>query len=137
MKKDNKKLLYRYLRDIKVLLPISSKESKQFLKSFKEKIFLSIENKEWHDYNQLLEFFGTPSDIASSYLSELEFGEVLNQIKKRKIIIYVIYASITTVLLAFCIGIYNLNIKYNNLAEGILNLHMETTITEMPISESE
>ena len=69
-----KKGINKYLRETKSLIPLNSKEKSEFLKILYSQIIESgIE-----DYNDLIDHFGKPTEVVSSFLTSID-SEILNK----------------------------------------------------------
>ena len=58
-----------YIKRIKALISLNSIEEKKFINQLKEQIDSSYANKDISDYNSLVEKYGTPNEVANSYLA--------------------------------------------------------------------
>ena len=75
----NQKELNIYFRKIRLLLPIYSKAEKQFLKDFKDSIFVFIEQNPLCTMDDVIERFSTPEEVVHDYISEALATENLCQ----------------------------------------------------------
>lgn len=75
----NQKELNIYFRKIRLLLPIYSKAEKQFLKDFKDSVFVFIEQNPLCTMNDVIERFSTPEEVVHDYISEALTTENLCQ----------------------------------------------------------
>ncbi len=75
----NQKELNIYFRKIRLLLPIYSKAEKQFLKDFKDSVFVFIEQNPLCTMNDVIERFSTPEEVVHDYISEALATENLCQ----------------------------------------------------------
>ena len=66
----NQKELNIYFRKIRLLLPIYSKAEKQFLKDFKNSVFVFIEQNPLCTMDDVIERFSTPEEVVHDYISE-------------------------------------------------------------------
>ena len=66
----NQKELNIYFRKIRLLLPIYSKAEKQFLKDFKDSVFVFIEQNPLCTMDDVIERFSTPEEVVHDYISE-------------------------------------------------------------------
>ena len=75
----NQKELNIYFRKIRLLLPIYSKAEKQFLKNFKNSVFVFIEQNPLCTMDDVIERFSTPEEVVHDYISEALATEDLCQ----------------------------------------------------------
>ena len=75
----NQKELNIYFRKIRLLLPIYSKAEKQFLKDFKDSVFVFIEQNPLCTMDDVIERFSEPEEVVHDYISEALATENLCQ----------------------------------------------------------
>lgn len=75
----NQKELNIYFKKIRLLLPIYSKAEKQFLKDFKDSVFVFIEQNPLCTMDDVIERFSTPEEVVHDYISEALATENLCQ----------------------------------------------------------
>ena len=75
----NQKEINIYVRKIRLLLPIYSKAEKQFLKDFKDSVFVFIEQNPLCTMDDVIERFSTPEEVVHDYISEALATENLCQ----------------------------------------------------------
>ena len=75
----NHKELNIYFRKIRLLLPIYSKAEKQFLKDFKDSVFVFIEKNPLCTMDDVIERFSEPEEVVHDYISEALATENLCQ----------------------------------------------------------
>ena len=75
----NQKELNIYFRKIRLLLPIYSKAEKQFLKDFKDSVFVFIEKNPLCTMDDVIERFSEPEEVVHDYISEALATENLCQ----------------------------------------------------------
>ena len=75
----NQKELNIYFRKIRLLLPNYSKAEKQFLKDFKDSVFVFIEQNPLCTMDDVIERFSTPEEVVHDYISEALATENLCQ----------------------------------------------------------
>ncbi len=101
MKNSQKKLAKKYLQQVKANIPYHTKCSKHVLQN----LTLGIEEYalENPDFNleQLIENFGSPEDIASTLLDDVDSENIVRSIKlKRKLFCAIV---VLLILFVFCI----------------------------------
>ena len=75
----NQKELNIYFKKIRLLFPIYSKAEKQFLKDFKDSVFVFIEQNPLCTMDDVIERFSTPEEVVHDYISEALATENLCQ----------------------------------------------------------
>ena len=75
----NQKEVNIYFRKIRLLLPIYSKAEKQFLKDFKDSVFVFIEKNPLCTMDDVIERFSEPEEVVHDYISEALATENLCQ----------------------------------------------------------
>ena len=75
----NQKELNIYFKKIILLLPIYSKAEKQFLKDFKDSVFVFIEKNPLCTMDDVIERFSEPEEVVHDYISEALATENLCQ----------------------------------------------------------
>lgn len=98
----NQKELDIYFRKIRLLLPIYSKAEKQFLKDFKDSVFVFIEQNPLCTMEDVIARFSTPEEIVHDYIVEaLQTEDLCKKISlsrsiKRAIAILLLLAALST-----------------------------------------
>ncbi|MGX8851267.1 DUF6120 family protein [Amedibacillus sp. YH-ame10] len=90
-----------YMSEVKSLIAMHSKQEKEFLKKLKNEIIQTCENENATTYKNIVELFGTPKDIAVSYIETIETERITRYIKSKKLFLCFI---ISTLIVIF--GIY-------------------------------
>ena len=110
----NQKELNIYFRKIRLLLPIYSKAEKQFLKDFKDSVFVFIEKNPLCTMDDVIERFSEPEEVVHDYISEALATENLCQkiqfIRFVKKILLILLIGFLAALAVRCI----LSTKVNN-----------------------
>ena len=75
----NQKELNIYFKKIRLVLPIYSKAEKQFLKDFKDSVFVFIEKNPLCTMDDVIERFSEPEEVVHDYISEALATENLCQ----------------------------------------------------------
>ena len=98
----NQKELDIYFRKIRLLLPIYSKAEKQFLKDFKDSVFVFIEQNPLCTMDDVIARFSTPEEIVHDYIVEaLQTEDLCKKISlsrsiKRAIAVLLLLAALST-----------------------------------------
>ncbi|MFR5859479.1 MAG: DUF6120 family protein [Clostridia bacterium] len=100
----NQKELNIYFRKIRLLLPIYSKAEKQFLKDFKDSVFVFIEQNPLCTMDDVIERFSTPEEVVHDYISEALATENLCQkIQFRRIVKKILLTLLIGILAALAV----------------------------------
>lgn len=124
------RVINRYIRDIKSCLPVVSKSEKNYLEILKSSLIHYKNNNPSFTYNDLIEEFGYPKDIAASYINEQSNGYVLKHIKVKNTIKYTCLILISIALL---VGLWKAFLVYSDYKKSIESkiTHIETTQVEV------
>ena len=79
------KEIKKYIKYVKKIIPFYSKDKKEFLKLLTQKI---IEFSNEHDscsYQDIVDEFGSPNEVAGSYIESLENDDIIKQLNKKYI----------------------------------------------------
>ncbi|WP_301082541.1 DUF6120 family protein [Thomasclavelia cocleata] len=119
----------KYINEIKKIIPINSKDKKDFLKMMKQRILESsnLENK--CDYDNIVKEFGKPNEVAASYIEEIDTDTILKILKRKQYIKWLISILIIAIILISIFKIYRLNQLYE-IAKNELDLREELEIIE-------
>ncbi len=100
----NQKELNIYFRKIRLLLPIYSKAEKQFLKDFKDSVFVFIEQNPLCTMDDVIARFSTPEEVVHDYISEALATENLCQkIQFRRFVKKILLILLIGLLAAFAV----------------------------------
>ena len=100
----NQKELNIYFKKIRLLLPIYSKAEKQFLKDFKDSVFVFIEQNPLCTMDDVIERFSTPEEVVHDYISEALATENLCQkIQFRRIVKKILLTLLIGILAALAV----------------------------------
>lgn len=119
----------KYINEIKKIIPINSKDKKDFLKMMEQRILESsnLENK--CDYDNIVKEFGKPNEVAASYIEEIDTDTILKILKRKQYIKWLISILIIAIILISIFKIYRLNQLYE-IAKNELDLRKELEIIE-------
>ncbi len=105
MQQNRDKALKKYFKQIKLLLPIYSKEEKIFVNDLKKVIDEFIESNPNCTYEEILERFEEPTDVVFNYISCLDQHELCKKISLRKTIKKAIIIAVSVVIITCSIRI--------------------------------
>lgn len=96
----------KYIKYVKKIIPIHSKDKKEFIQLLTQKI---IEFSNEHDscsYQDIVDKFGSPNEVAASYIETLNSDEIIKKLNKKKIINIFI-----SVIIILCISVWGWKIS--------------------------
>lgn len=99
MNKDVKK----YLKDIKLLFPVFSKDEKIYFARLKEQI---LKENDDITYDECIEKYGDPVEIISEYYEEIDTEIIIKKIKKQHLLKKVFIIVICLIMVTFCFKSY-------------------------------
>ena len=94
----------RYLREIRSCIPCYGKAKYEILRKIKGMIRAAISDVPGMTYEMLVARFGTPQQIAASYVDELDTPELLKKLRMRNKIIAIVCAT-AAIILAIWVGV--------------------------------
>lgn len=92
---ENNAQVRRYLREIRSWLPCSRRKKGQILKKIRDTVMDFLAENPSASYTEITDRFGSPQQIASSYVNEMGMGELLRDLRIRRKLVRI--ASITAV----------------------------------------
>lgn len=99
----------QYLREVKKRIPCSPAQKKQFLCQLDNEVFLYCEEHNDIDMAALVDQFGSPEELASDFLPEININTVNGFVQtKHRLLMLLAIIVIAVVALASGIGIYTL-----------------------------
>ena len=94
----------RYLREIQGCIPCHGKAKYEILRKIKGMIRAALSDAPEMSYEMLVARFGTPQQIAASYVDELDTPELLKKLRMRNKIIAIVCAT-AAIILAIWVGV--------------------------------
>lgn len=116
----NKAWTWRYLRQVRSWLPCSCKAKRKIIGEIKSNIDDFMTNNPDAQYTNLVARFGTPQEIAASYVNEMDMGELLEGLKIRKRIMKTIMIAAVIALLLWLGEIMAAHFQIMNTANGYM-----------------
>lgn len=104
--------LRRYLREVKSWLPCGGKMKKEILGKISGTVSGYLTENRGGDYGALVARFGTPQQIASAYVDELETPELLNSLRIRRRIVKIVSGTALVVIILW-VGVVAASFAYN------------------------
>ena len=93
------KELKKYYRQIKRWLPCGGKTKKRLMENIQSTVKEYLANNPEADFSAVQARFGTPQQIAASFIDEMDTAELLGKIRIRRRITSIITASVLLALL--------------------------------------
>ena len=116
----------KYIKYVKKIIPIHSKDKKEFIQLLTQKI---IEFSNEHDscsYQDIVDEFGSPNEVAGSYIETLNSDEIIKKLNKKKIINIFI-----SVIIILCISVWGFErYRINQLIDEAKHTKMKTDTAE-------
>ena len=94
----------QYLREIRGCIPCHGKAKYEILRKIKGMIRAALSDAPEMSYEMLVARFGTPQQIAASYVDELDTLELLKKLRMRNKIIAIVCAT-AAIILAIWVGV--------------------------------
>ena len=94
----------QYLREIRGCIPCYGKAKYEILRKIKGMIRAALSDAPEMSYEMLVARFGTPQQIAASYVDELDTPELLKELRVRNKVIAIVCAT-AAIILAIWIGV--------------------------------
>ena len=94
------KEIKKYIKYVKKIIPFYSKDKKEFLKLLTQKIIEFSNTQPNCTYQNIIDEFGSPNEVAGSYIETLNSDEIIKKLNKKKIInifisvIIILYISV-------------------------------------------
>lgn len=92
----------RYIKYVKKLIPIRSKDKKEFIKLLTEQINEFANEKEHCTYQNIVDEFGTPNEVAGSYIEIVNSKIIIKNLNNKKII-----KIVFIILIVLCISAWS------------------------------
>lgn len=131
------KALCKYYRSISKCLPVDKKHKKQTLEQIRHSVEDYRTKTPTADMQDLLEHFGTPQEIAASYVENMTTPEILKKFCVRKTILLVVCAVAAVALLmwgtSLAVALINANKSIDGY--GVTGSIEELDATEFGITE--
>ena len=118
------KKLRRYYWEVSNLLPCNPRIKQTLMDEIKENIDQFLEEYPDADYDVIVQRFGTPQQIAASYLEEMDPQEVLNKLNTRKRIAGIVTAGVVLFVVLCGIWVLLFAADVMNSAESYLEVYI-------------
>ena len=121
MNQNEKRIINRYLREIRHLLPIVRQPEKRFLADIQQTIDGYYQAKNKISFDTLINVFGEPKDLVANYISEKDAAILRKELHFSKYIKYTLCALLVTIILLAGFRIYTIYLDYQNAQEAQIN----------------
>jgi hypothetical protein len=118
MNKGDKRIVNRYLHEIRHLLPIVRKPEKRFLADIRQTIDDYIQTTNQISFDILVGAFGEPKDIVASYILEKDAATLREELRITKYVKYTFYILISTIILLAGLTISFIYMDYKKAEEA-------------------
>lgn len=118
----------QYFKQIKLLLPIYSKEEKEFVKDLQKAVQDYIEEHPACTYEDILNRFEEPADVVHNYISSLDQYQLCKRISLKKTVRTAVIIIVVAVIVALSIRTALFYNAYKEAKETIIT--QEYTVIE-------
>ena len=112
--------LMRYLWEVRGELPGSRKQRKQILSRVESSVRDFVTEHPGADYAAITQRFGTPQEIAVSYIEEMDARELTQQLRIRRKILRIVVATALALVLLWAEAVLVALIRHINNMNGYL-----------------
>lgn len=126
------KELKKYYRDISKNLPVGRKQKQQIILAIVQSVEDYLATHPLADFPAVLEHFGSPQEIAASYIENMTTPEILKKFRFRKTVLTVLCATAATALLLWgvVVGTALINEITSSGGYGVIDPIEEFNVTE-------
>ena len=126
----------RFVREIKRDLPNTGRRNRAFLNQIQENVKVYLAENQNADYHAITERFGTPQQIISSYVQEMDTQEISNGMRCRNIVIGIVISVAVLILLSWSGVVYNAMTKHLDQHDGYYDVAIDV-IEDIQFTEGE
>ena len=127
----------KYLREIQKLLPYLSAQKKYFIAELENSVSVYLDTHTNATMASLYSEFGTPQDIAATYLNEVNPSNVSRSFSIKKILGFVIAAAVVIITIVICVFFFILKDDIQDLHDGYyVDTIIESSNEPLPIPSS-
>lgn len=101
----------QYIKNIKLLMPISSKKEKRFLEDMADSIQSHFSTNPTVSYNDIVNQFGMPEQVVCDYISSQDSNQLTKQLCKTRMIKRVALVVLSAVLIGYFIFLIGMHHK--------------------------
>ena len=108
------KEIEKYLSEIRVSLVCSSKLKNEIISEIEGFVYDFAEHKEIRDISEIYEHFGTPEEMAKTYLSQADPKEIKRAVNVRKVVVIGITVALLMLAGSLLISLMDAHKSYNS-----------------------
>jgi len=112
-RKMKNKEIKKYLNEVKLMLPINSKDKREFLNQLND----YIANSDIDTYQEAVKHFGKPNEVATSFLGDMDTELLIKKLRKKRYIQFTCLIILICIFLVSGFRIWRLNQLYNEFKE--------------------
>ena len=94
----------RYLREVRRRLPCSGKLKHRVIQELETSLVTFQAENPNSDYNALIARFGTPSQIAATYIEDMNTTELFKNIRLKRTIVKIVSLTAIILILIWCLS---------------------------------
>lgn len=130
-----KNKIWLFLTRVRKSVPIRGKERKQLLERLRMELAAFEEEYPGCDYEQIVERFGTPEQIAEDFLAELDHNSVAHALQVRQRIVKILVATALVGVLMWGFMLLCAYLEHLDRVHGYFDEEVITIIDETIYSE--
>lgn len=119
----------RFIREIRHGIPCRIKDKKHLVNQIKNNVLSYARDNPDSDYKSIIGRFGTPEQIITSYIAELDESDVIRQMRASKRIVSIAVVTAALILLSWVATVYSAMSNHINNEDGYI---VEELIDEGP-----
>lgn len=115
-----------YVKRVKRIIPFYSKDKKEFIILLEERINEYVNENNKNTYQDIVDEFGMPNEVAGSYIESLKTDYILKQLNKKRILKVLVSVIIVLALTVWGFEMYRLNQLYEEVKDSIHGYYEES-----------
>ena len=100
------------IKYVKRIIPIHSKDKREFILLLTQRIKEFSDDLERCTYQDIVNEFGTPNEVAGSYIENMESNELIKKLNRKKLLKYFLSTLLILITLLWGFKMYRLNQLY-------------------------
>ena len=121
------KQIRKYLHNIKRLLPATANVRNKIVDMIRNALLAKSLEAPEKDISEIIKDFGSPEEVAASYIEEMGTAEILKGFGKKNRILTIITVGVIGVFILIALALTIALIDAHNIAEKSQNAHIEIT----------
>lgn len=114
MNQKKKKIVNKYIREIKHLFPVVRQSEKRFLADIRQNVDDYCQDKKDITFDMLVHIFGKPKDLVSHYITEKDASTLREEIRISRNVKHAICIILGVVILLAGFRFYTIYLDYQN-----------------------